>query len=72
MYQGFNETPLDASERFYTAGQEDDNGLYPVRLIKTFDLSALPSEEEFLELCEPAEDEPEEEMAVDFGRLMGI
>lgn len=72
VYQGFIETPFDASERFYTAGQEDDNGLYPFRLIKTFDLSALPSEEEFLEICEPAEDEPEEEMAVDFGRLMGI
>ena len=29
VYRGFNETPLDESERFYTAGQkEDDNGLY--------------------------------------------
>ena len=73
VYQGFNRTPLDESERFYTAGQkEDDNGLYPVRLVKSFDLSALPSEDEFLEICEPTEDEPEEEMAVDFGRLTGI
>ena len=73
VYRGFNETPLDESERFYTAGQkEDDNGLYPVRMIKAFDLSALPSEDEFLEICEPTEDEPEEEMEVDFGSLTGI
>mgnify|MGYP007062592917 CR=1 FL=1 len=41
-------------------------------MIKAFDLSALPSEDEFLEICEPTEDEPEEEMEVDFGSLTGI
>lgn len=73
IYQGFNETPLEESERFYTADQkEDENGMYPVKLLKSFDLSELPSEEEFLEICEPAEDEPVEELIGEISGLMGI
>ena len=73
VYQGFNETPLDESERFYTAGQkEDENGMYPVKLFKSFDLSALPSEEEFLEICEPIEDEMIDEPISGLEGLTGI
>lgn len=73
VYQGFNETPLDKSERFYTAGQkEDENGMYPVKLFKSFDLSALPSEEEFLEICEPIEDEMIDEPISGLEGLTGI
>ena len=72
VYKGFNETPLDESDRFYTAEQEDDNGMYPVKLIKSFDLSGLPAEEEFLEICEPAEDEPFEELIGEINGLIGI
>ena len=55
--QGFNETPLEESERFYRAGQADDNGMYPVKIVESFDLSNLPSIKEFLEKCEPDEEE---------------
>lgn len=72
VYRGFNEAPLDESDRFYTDNQEDDNGLYPVRLIKSFDLSALPSEEEFLEICEPVEDESFEESIAGICGLTGM
>lgn len=73
VYQGFNQAPLDESERFYTADQkEDENGLYPVKLLKSFDLSALPSEEEFLEICDPIEDESMDEPVSGLDRLTGI
>ena len=73
VYQGFNEMPLEESERFYTEGQkEDKNGMYPIKLFKSFDLSALPSEEEFLEICEPIEDELIDEPIFGLDGLTGI
>lgn len=73
VYQGFNETPLDESERFYTAGQkEDENGMYPVKIVESFDLSNLPSMKEFLEKCEPDEEETMETTISKIGGLTGI
>lgn len=73
VYQGFNETPLEPSDRFYTAEQDaDDNGLYPIRLCQSFDLSNLPSKEEFLEICEPEQDEPDEEETPVLNGLTGM
>lgn len=64
VYQGFNEKPLDKSERFYSevlTQYSSNNTYYPVKLLTSFDLSNLPSEDEFLKVCEPPEDEDEEE-----------
>ena len=66
VYQGFNEKPLDKSERFYSevlVKYSSDNTYYPVKLLTSFDLSNLPSEDEFLKVCEPPEDEDEEAVA---------
>lgn len=43
----------------YLKRAADENGLYPIGLCQSFDLSNLPSEEEFLEICEPEQDEEE-------------
>lgn len=62
VYQGFNETPLDKSERFYSevlVKYNSNNTYYPVKLFTSFDLSNLPSEDEFLKVCEPPDDEDE-------------
>ena len=72
VYQGFNETPLEESERFYRAGQADDNGMYPVKIVESFDLSNLPSMKEFLEKCEPDEEETMETTISKIGGLTGI
>ena len=73
VYQGFNETPLEPSDRFYSAEQDaDENGLYPIKLCQSFDLSNLPSEEEFLEICEPEQDEPDEEETPALNGLTGM
>ncbi len=66
VYQGFNEKPLDKSERFYSevlVKYSSNNTYYPVKLLTSFDLSNLPSEDEFLKVCEPPEDEDEEAVA---------
>lgn len=66
VYQGFNEKPLDKSERFYSevlTQYSSNNTYYPVKLLTSFDLSNLPSEDEFLKVCEPPEDDDEEAVA---------
>lgn len=64
VYQGFNTKPIDESERFYSTELVDYSTLketyYPVKLLTSFDLSTLPTEEEFLSICEPNEDEEPE------------
>ena len=53
VYTGFNKTPLRESDRFYFNGEHDDV-YHPIKLVKSFDLSNLPTNEVFLELekCE--------------------
>lgn len=66
VYQGFNDKPLDKSERFYSevlTQYSSNNTYYPVKLLTSFDLSNLPSEDEFLKVCESPEDEDEEAVA---------
>lgn len=59
VYQGFNEQPLTKDDRFYylTPEAEKDNerkksyggnSYYPIKLAKTYDLTNLPLEEEFI------------------------
>lgn len=55
VYKGFNKTPLDKSERFYSEDLAEyycNEIYYPVKLLVSFDLSSLPSENEFLRICE--------------------
>lgn len=62
VYKGFNEKlldPLDPKERFSDLEPADKNSsYYPVRHWHTFDLKALPTDEEFLAILQ---DETEEE-----------
>lgn len=53
VYKGFNQAPLDKSERFFTGEklEPDDLGepYYPIKHEKTWPLDKLPSEDEFLQ-----------------------
>lgn len=53
IYEGFNKKPLDEDERFHFLTDEcrDKDGeieYYPVRLVQTYSLSALPTKEQFI------------------------
>lgn len=63
VFEGFNKSPLAEGERFASLPSPERSGGYtPVKHLHTFDLSALPTEEEFLVICEPRdEDEDEDE-----------
>lgn len=62
VYRGFNKEPLTPEDRFYSLelhekGRSGDQ-YYPVKLIATFDLAKLPTDQEFLEtFAEPDEEE---------------
>lgn len=66
VYKGFNKIPLTEQDRFYfLQGKippneaKDDEKYYPVKLIASFKLNELPTEEEFLN--HPAFKQEEEE-----------
>jgi hypothetical protein len=48
VYKGFNEIPLTESDRFYGIPSSNDNH-HAIRLLKSFDLNNLPTEEAFIE-----------------------
>ena len=62
IYKGFNQTPLEANERFFGmvceryANRKASDTYYPVRLKKVFSLLDLPTIEEFLEELEPPDE----------------
>jgi hypothetical protein len=50
VYKGFNQEPLDKSERFYGMKDEDGNPSYsPIRHLKTYSLDNLPSAKDFVD-----------------------
>lgn len=49
VYRGFNKEPVPPGERFTDFPGEKE--YFPVKLLATFKLGQLPSEEEFLERC---------------------
>lgn len=53
VYTGFNKDPLSESERFYSPDSE--NGYYPIRLVEKFDINNLPTNKEFIKICDPEE-----------------
>ena len=63
VYKGFNKEPLTKEDRFFelteTVERRGDNQYHPCKLIKSYPLDNLPTEEEFLEL-EKEDDEEEE------------
>lgn len=63
VYKGWNKSPVPKGERFagakpYRPHREDH--YYPVRHLVTFQLDALPSDEDFLKACGDGESEEEE------------
>jgi hypothetical protein len=52
VYQGFNKTKLDKSERFFSLQTKDNMEYYPVSHLKTFSLDNLPTPETFVEETE--------------------
>lgn len=64
VFEGFNCNPLAEGERFYGLKSGEDTGhrdteYHPVRHVKTYQLDALPTDEQFLADLEP-QDEDEE------------
>lgn len=56
VYAGFNTENLSETDRFYCLTNQDEE-YKPVKKVACFSLNSLPSEEEFLETCEPTEEE---------------
>lgn len=55
VYEGFNQKPLDLKERFSSFPQ--DNDYFPVKLLKRYYLNNLPTEEVFIQECDPKDEE---------------
>jgi len=47
IFQGFNTSPMNKRERFYTQ-LKNEGGYFPVRLLKKYSLNKLPTEKRFL------------------------
>ena len=58
VYEGFNKTPLNETDRFFHL-QDLKEEYYPIKLLASFDLNNLPSEEDFLAI-EKNEEETED------------
>lgn len=60
-YEGFNKSKVDPDQRFADLPLEKgpDSEYQHVRLVKIFDINQLPTDEEFLEILEPQEEEEE-------------
>jgi hypothetical protein len=60
IFNGFNEKPLQEGDRFYGMVREGmKNEYHPVRLVKSYQISDLPSAEQFISDLEPSCDEDE-------------
>lgn len=60
VYQGFNKSPLADDERFKFLEPKSSDGYYPVKLLASWPLDALPADDELLAL-ECCDDEEEDE-----------
>ncbi len=60
IYEGFQKEPLTPEDRFFalteTVERRADDQYYPVKLVKTYSLDALPTEQEFLDALEQKEE----------------
>jgi hypothetical protein len=58
VYEGFNKSPLEETERFYKKNPEIGSSEYAsIRLLKSYDLDKLPTVEEFLAELDPQEEQ---------------
>jgi len=57
VYEGFNQRPLGKTQRFKDAAVEKDSQYTPVRCVKKYKLSELPTKKVFLKELKPKEDE---------------
>lgn len=55
VYEGFNKTPLTEEDRFFFL-QKDGVEYFPVKLVKSFSMAELPTDDEFIKQCDPAEE----------------
>ena len=68
VYQGFNQTPLEKTDRFYYLQEQnkhykerrEDDQYYPVKLVKSYKLSELPDVNTFVDEIESLTKEEEE------------
>lgn len=58
VYEGFNKSELDESERFFPI-QDQGSEYYPVKLLKSFNLDDLPEYDKFLKVESEIEEEDE-------------
>ena len=58
-YQGFNHTPLDKRERFHSYMDHVPRKYYAVKLVQSWYIHNLPTEEEFLEAFKACEEDSE-------------
>jgi len=60
-YEGWNVEPLHYGDRFFFLGQPDrEDGYYPAKFFKRWDLAELPTEQEFLDAFKTEEDEEDD------------
>lgn len=58
VYKGFNKSPLTEFDRFLFLEDKAEDGYHPIKIVKAYPLSALPTDEDFLsELEGKAKDE---------------
>lgn len=56
VYKGFNKSPLNEQDRFFNL-QDNNSDYYPIKLVKSYSLDNLPSEQDFLKDFEVSDDE---------------
>lgn len=61
VYSGFNKKPLTEGERFAFLNEKCEEEYYPIKLVKSYSLNELPTEEQFIKDCDPPEEEEDEE-----------
>ena len=57
VYDGFNKKPLTEADRFRDLSK--DNDYYPIKLVKSYPLSDLPTLDQMIKDCDPPENEEE-------------
>lgn len=56
VYEGCNQRPLKEADRFYSADC-DENGYYPVVIVKEYRIDNLPDDETFIKECEGVDED---------------
>jgi len=57
VYKGFNQEPLEETERFYPLSEKSEGGYQPVKLAQGWPLSELPTDEQFIKTLSDDEEQ---------------